>query len=66
MRHGLFISAPYDGFVYVAERSRYGTSRFLWWVMPHMPIAADMRIAAGAVPLAIRRQAYRHLSKLEQ
>jgi hypothetical protein len=64
--HGIFISAPHAGEIYVAERSRRGSSKFLWWVMPHMPIAPDMRIAAYAVPLTIRRQAYRHLGKLEQ
>jgi hypothetical protein len=68
MMHGIFISAPHiDGLVYVATRSRYGSSRFLWSVLPYAPTTMpDMRIAARAVPLVIRRQAYRRLGKLEQ
>jgi hypothetical protein len=62
MMHGIFISAPHAGDVYVAERSRKGSRKLLWSIMPAAPIAPDMRIAACAVPIGIRRQAYRHLA----
>jgi hypothetical protein len=62
-RHGIYISAPLEGTVFVAERSRKG-GRFLWSTLPVAPIAGDSRINARQVPRAIRRAAYRHLAKL--
>jgi hypothetical protein len=61
--HGIFISVPHNGLVYVAVRSRYGANKFLWSVLPHAPTAPDMRIEASAVPQRIRQQAYRYLAK---
>jgi hypothetical protein len=62
--HGLFISAPFNAQIFIAERSRKGSRKLLWSIMPEAPVAADVRIEACAVPLAIRRQAYRHLGKV--
>jgi hypothetical protein len=62
--HGLFISAPIDGRIYVAERSRKGSVKLLWSIMPHAPVAPDVRVEANEVPMAIRRQAYRALGKV--
>lgn len=61
--HALFISEPHRGQYYIAERSRCGSHKLLWSIMPVAPIAADTRIAAGAVPYDIRREAYRWLAK---
>jgi hypothetical protein len=58
---GIFISKPHAGQIYIAERSRRGSRRLLWSVMPHAPVAADVRIKVQAVPLKIRRQGYRVL-----
>ena len=56
---GIFISAPCDGQIYVAERSRKGKRLLLWSVMPHAPTAPDRRIEARYVPLPVKRQAWR-------
>jgi hypothetical protein len=61
--HGIFISAPHNGQVYVAERSRKGYSKLLWSVLPKAPTGDDVPIEARLVPFAIRRQAYRYLGK---
>jgi len=60
--HGIFISDPHGGLIYVAERSRKGSQKFLWSAMPEHD-GADVRIEAGTVPRGIRRQAYRWLGK---
>jgi hypothetical protein len=60
---GIFISAPHARQIFVAERSRKGSSKFLWSVMPELPTAPDIRIDAHRVPRTIRRQAYRVLGK---
>jgi hypothetical protein len=61
--HGIFTSAPHNGRVYVAERSRKGYSKLLWSVLPKAPTGGDVPIEARLVPFAIRRQAYRYLGK---
>jgi hypothetical protein len=64
MRAGIFISKFLHGRRFVASRSRKGLRMFLWTV-----VSSDLTseiIEAGAVPLSIRRQAYRQLGKLEQ
>lgn len=61
----MFISKPIDGMVYLAERSRKGSKKLMWSVMPVEPIAADVRIDAGEVPRLIRRKAY-HLFEKDQ
>jgi hypothetical protein len=57
-----YISKRQDGgFVYVAERSPKGHMTFLWSIAPldiHKP---ETRINPSAVPLNIRRQAYKAL-----
>jgi hypothetical protein len=55
----MFISEPHEGQIYIAERSRKGSSKFLWSVMPVEPVAADVRIEARDVPRQIRRRAYK-------
>jgi hypothetical protein len=48
-------------FVYVAERSEKGNRTFLWSVAPldiHKP---EARIRPSAVPMNIRREAYKAL-----
>jgi hypothetical protein len=62
-RHGIYISPVHDGMVFVAERSRRGSGRFLWSTLPVAPTAGDSRINARQVPRAVRRAAYRHLAK---
>jgi hypothetical protein len=59
--HGIFVSAPHRERVYVASRSRKGARHLLWSVMPAAPTAADVRVEASIVPIAIRRAAYRRL-----
>jgi len=61
--HGLYISQPLGGRIFVAERSRKGSTKLLWSVMPQGSFATDVRIEARAVPYHIRRQAYRWLGK---
>jgi len=62
--HGIFISDPHDGMIYVAERSRRGSKKLLWSSMPQAPIAAAARrVDPAHVPYHIRRAAYRWLSK---
>jgi hypothetical protein len=61
--HGIFISAPHNGQVSVAKRSRKGYSKLLWSVLPKAPIGGDVPIEARLVPFAIHRQAYRYLGK---
>jgi len=60
--HGIFISRPTEGQIFVAERSRKGSVKLLWSVMPGLG-GADIRIDAAEVPYHIRRQAYRWLAK---
>jgi hypothetical protein len=62
--HGIFISAPLAGLIYIAERSCKGQLKLLWSVMPERPTAPDRRIDPHQVPILIRRQAYRHLGKV--
>jgi hypothetical protein len=64
MRNGIFISKFAGGRRFVASRSRKGLRTFLW--MAVSPDLISEIIKPNAVPLAIRRQAYRHLGKLEQ
>ena len=61
MTHGIYISRPCDASIYVAERSRKGSRRLLWSVMPERSIIPERRIDASQVPTRIRRQAYRIL-----
>jgi hypothetical protein len=63
--HGIFISAPIAGLIYIAERSVKGQLKLLWSVMPELPLAPDQRIVSCQVPIKIRRQAYRFLGKKE-
>jgi hypothetical protein len=58
MSDQVFISKPYEGQVFVAERARR-SRRLLWSVMPEKRIVADRRIDPAYVPYHIRRQAYR-------
>src|SRR5260370_38807255 len=37
----VFGSEPNDGQIFIAERSRKGSRKLLWSVMPEAPIAAD-------------------------
>jgi len=60
----LYISRPHDGLVYVAQRSRNGSQRLLWSVIPREPFGPELRADAADVPREIRRQAYRHLGKV--
>jgi hypothetical protein len=60
MRNGIFISKFLYGRRFVASRSRKGLRAFLWTVVS--PDLTSEIIEANAVPLAIRRQAYRHLA----
>jgi hypothetical protein len=60
---GIFMSAPVDGQIFVAERPRKGGLKLRWSVMPHAPTAPHRLIDAHRVLLAIRRQAYRVLVK---
>jgi len=53
---GIFISAPHNGTIFIAERSRKGSRKLLW-------STHGQRIEANTVPYQIRRQAYRHLAK---
>lgn len=61
--HGIYISQPRNGLIYIAERSRKGLQKLLWSAMPMALNMADSPINANLVPYAIRRQAYRHLAK---
>jgi hypothetical protein len=63
MRHGIFISAPVDGQIYVAERSPKGHRTFLWSIVSATLIGHEQRINPRQVPHHIRRRAYRHLDK---
>lgn len=58
--NGIFMSTPYRGRIYIAERSRKGLRGLLWSMMLEHD-GVDMPIDAREVPLIIRRQAYRHL-----
>ena len=60
----LYISRPHDGLVYFAERSRKGSQKLLWSVIPREPFGPELRVDATDVPREIRRQAYRHLGKV--
>ena len=54
----MFISKPYAGRVYFAERSN--RSRNLrWFVIPVAPTRGDVPIVAAKVPRSIRHQAYK-------
>jgi hypothetical protein len=64
--HGLFISAPIDGRIYVAERSAKGHLNLLWSVISATLLGREQRIDAHCVPIVIRRQAYRRLAKVPQ
>jgi hypothetical protein len=55
----MFISEPHEGQIYIAERSRRGSKKLIWSVMPVAPVAADVRIEPRAVPAPVRRQAYK-------
>jgi hypothetical protein len=61
--HGIFISAPIDGQIYVAERSAKGSAKFLWSMINATLLGQEQRINPRQVPHHIRRQAYRHLGK---
>jgi hypothetical protein len=61
--HGIFISAPLDGRIYVAERSAKGHLTLLWSVVSATLLGCEQRIDAHRVPIVIRRQAYRRLGK---
>jgi hypothetical protein len=49
------------GFVYVAERSEKGNRTFLWSVAPLDINKPEARIRPSAVPMNIRREAYKAL-----
>lgn len=55
----MFISEPHAGHIFIAERSRRGSKKLLWSVMPVAPVAADVRIEPRAVPAPLRRRAYK-------
>lgn len=55
----MYISKPYAGQIFIAERSRRGSKKLRWSVMPVAPAAADVRIEPSAVPRLVRRRAYR-------
>ena len=40
----MFGSEPNDGQIFIAERSRKGSRKLLWSVMPEAPIAADFKV----------------------
>jgi hypothetical protein len=61
MMYGIFISKFLHGRRFVASRSRRGLRAFLWTVVS--PDLTSEIIEASAVPLPIRRQAYRHLKQ---
>ena len=46
----MFGSEPNDGQIFIAERSRKGSRKLLWSVMPEAPIAADAGMRAGVSP----------------
>jgi len=46
----VFGSEPNDGQIFIAERSRKGSHKLLWSVMPEAPIAADAGMRAGVAP----------------
>jgi hypothetical protein len=58
----VFISAPINGRIFLAARSRKGYRRLLWSAVPVAPTAGEIRIKAAEVPRLIRRQAYRVLA----
>ena len=58
---GIFISHPYAGRIFVAERSRKGSRKLLWSVMLEHH-GADVRCLPNDVPRTIRRAGYRFLS----
>jgi hypothetical protein len=62
--HGIFISAPIDGHIFVAERSGKGHLKLLWSVVSATLLGREQRIDAHRVPIVIRRQAYRRLGKV--
>jgi hypothetical protein len=63
--HGIYISeAQSYGMHYIAERAR-GGRRYLWSAMPAHLNTDYVRISAKAVPLHIRRAAYRWLGEQE-
>jgi hypothetical protein len=65
MRNGIFISKfAGGGRRFVASRSRKGLRTFLWTAVN--PNLTSEIIKPSAVPIGIRRQAYRRLGKLEQ
>lgn len=55
----MFISKPHAGRIFIAERARRGGNKLRWSVMPVAPVAADVRIEPGDVPLRIKRRAYK-------
>lgn len=55
----MFISEPHEGQIYIAEPSRRGSNKLIWSVMPVEPVTADARIEASAVPVRVRRRAYK-------
>jgi hypothetical protein len=46
----VFGSEPNDGQIFIAERSRKGSRKLPWSVMPEAPIAADAGMRAGVSP----------------
>lgn len=54
----MFISKPTGGQIFIAERSRKGSAKLLWSMMPVAPVEADCRVEASRVPRRIRKQAY--------
>ena len=61
MLHGIFISGPHLGRIFVAERSRKGSKKLRWSVMPEHQ-GADVLCEPSTVPYRIRRQAYRWMA----
>jgi hypothetical protein len=48
-------------FVYIAERSAKGNRDYLWSIAPLNIHKAEIRISPSAVPMNIRREAYKAL-----
>jgi hypothetical protein len=61
MLHGIYISDPHLGRIFVAERSRKGSKKLRWSVMPEHD-GPDALCAPRTVPYRIRRQAYRWMA----
>ena len=55
----MFVSKPYSGRVFIAQRSPRGYHKLVWSVLILASTRNDIRIEASKVPKRIRRAAYR-------